>query len=417
MHDYRQNAFTGNMESSDKEDFNIVPKNQPHYVRLREVPLKEVPTTIAVRFLAFVTDANITAAATIINMDFDLSTPFKAGDVLTIDSEKIKISNISGGAVTVVRGYESLAVPHARTDTVTPIVAYGPLLAEVGTDPASGQYQPDYTAKPNGDETWNTGELRFNSADAHKWVQIKYTGIGSLSSAERSGNNPLRNYGHSPDKSIYALLSGTTTAPDRLIEAQIVYVRKGSQINCAAPGLIVRATSSVIIAGGINASAIVGTHGYGGGNGGYTNNGAVGWSVYYYESIYTLGNAQTPSLGLQEFLLSQKTTPLFSGSKGAIDVNGAGAGGGGVTCLSPYIAMGATGWINCNGSGGGSIDWSDGSAPGGGGGGVIILSGERIVREGIFYVNGGAAGYGRSNARGYAGGAGWVKVIEHGGRT
>ena len=413
MHDYRQNAFTGNMESSDKEDFNIVPKNQPHYVRLREVPLKEVPTTIAVRFLAFVTDANITAAATIINMDFDLSKPFKVGDVLTIDSEKVKVASISGGAVTVLRGYESLAVPHARVDTATPIIAYGPLLAEVATDPASGQYQPDYTTKPNGDETWNTGELRFNSADAHKWVQIKYTGSGSLSSAERSGNDPLRNYGFLPATPVVAILSGSYAVPLNT-ECQVFYSRAGTTLTpFSDPGFLVRATGAILTCGTVNVSARGGelrssfTYGYE-----VVDDTAEGGRIWLRKATYTVyddsnGGGSAASVNATvgggiawdgtQILVSVNQTlsvaqrPLFARKHlicfGA--ASGGNRGGGGATFLSPYVYL--KGAYYANGAGGG-------------GGGCFIIGAERITDEAALYqVNGG--------------GAGWVLKLEQGGRT
>ena len=411
MHDYRQNAFTGNMESSDKEDFNIVPKNQPHYVRLREVPLKEVPTTIAVRFLAFVTDANITAAATIINMDFDLSKPFKVGDVLTIDSEKVKISAISGGAVTVVRGYESLAVPHARVDTATPIIAYGPLLAEVATDPASGQYQPDYTTKPNGDETWNTGELRFNSADAHKWIQIKYAGIGTLSSAERSGNDPLRNYGMAIDKPIVAVLSGSYAVPLNL-ECQIFYARAGTTLTGVnAPGFLVRATGATVTCGTLNVSGYGGnarasiTYGYALYYDGSENRQMHTAALYMYDDSNGGGSCSSPNnnqgggiawdslqiIGGANQTLPVAARPLFA-RKNLICFGAAwrgNRGGGGATLLSPYVYLKGSYYAN---------------GAGGGGGGCFIFGAERITDDAALYqVNGG--------------GAGWVLKLEQGGRT
>ena len=413
MHDYRLNPFNGNMESEDKEDFNIVPKNQPHYVRLREVPLKEAPTTISARFFAFAVDTNITAAATVINMDFDLAKPFKVGDILTIDSEKVKVVSISGGAVTVTRGHESLAVPHARRDAATPIVVYGPLLAEVATDPAPNQYQPDYTTKPNGDENWNTGELRFNAADAHKWVQIRYVGVGSLASAERAGNDPLRSYGNIVSTPIVAVVSGSYAVPLNT-ECQVFYARAGTTLTpFSDPGFLVRATGAILTCGTVNVSSRGGklrssfTYGYevvddkpeggliwlrkatytvyddsNGGGSAATVNATVGGGIAWDSTQILVSTNQTLTVA-QRPLFARKHLVCFGAASGG------NRGGGGVTFLSPYVYLKGSYYAN---------------GAGGGGGGCFIIGAERITDEAVLYqVNGG--------------GAGWVLKLEQGGRT
>jgi len=424
-HDYRLNPFSGMMESVAMTDYHIVPANQPHYIRLRDVPAEDNPSTVRARFFAFIV-GNLTAAQTSITMDFDLATPFSVGDVLTIDDEQVEVTGISGGTVTVTRGVNgTLAVIHTAESTTSPLRAYGGELAPVAAEPATNQFQADYTTAPSGDDTWNTGTIRFNSADANKMVQVRYNGTGSISSGERAGNDPLRNYGYAPETDIIAILSGTVNLPI-YNECQIFYVREGATANRAAfPGIAVRATGAAVVYGTVNAGSIVGasTAGYGAGGGG---NGA-GNSVVYsnFRNLPLIARA-TPSLDQQDLFLNDTGLPLFWGSggtpgyiaQGATNNGAGGAGGGGIVIFSPYQSH--IGQFNASGANGGNVSGNNARGGGGGAGGVVVLVGETMINEATFNINGGNGGTVGSTAGqtpGNAGPAGWVRVIEFGGRS
>ena len=427
MHDYRLNPFTGNMETVEMVDFHIVPKNQPHYIRLRDIPEKGDPvTTVTVRPFVFVVDATIAIGATVINVDFDLSTPFKEGQVITIKEEKMQVSGVAASAISVLRGYDgTIPTVHNRPSATEPIIAYGPPFAEVPKEPGQGQYQPDYHTKPGGDESWNTGTIRFNPADAMTWVQVKYNSIGTVNSAEHTGNNALRDYGYKPEKDICAIVGGTIGVPV-VVNCQLFYIRKGAAARAQYPGLLVRSTNGVIVSGGISAEGLIpaGWWGRGGGAGGHSGNGHVASHSGYYACQVLVYNGQTPNLEQQNAIIeAHKAFPIFNGGggtswSGAGGTGAGGAGGGGVTLISPYINY--TGGINTGGYGGGGGDTSIESFAGGGGaGGGILLVGENIINSGTFRVAGAGGGNWKWKSGqnwGQAGGAGWVRSIEYGGR-
>ena len=56
----------------------------------------------------------------------------------------------------------------------------GAVADEVASIPNAGEFWPDYSAAPNGDEEWNTGTILFNPADAGKNVLVSYKGTGTL---------------------------------------------------------------------------------------------------------------------------------------------------------------------------------------------------------------------------------------------
>ena len=423
MHDYRLNPFTGNMETIEMVDFHIVPKNQPHYIRLRDIPEKGDPvTTVTVRPFVFVTEATIAIGATVINVDFDLSTPFKEGQVITINEEKMQVAGVAASSISVLRGYDgTIATAHNSLSTTEPIIAYGPPFAEVPKEPGQGQYQPDYHTKPGGDETWNTGTIKFNPTDAMTWVQIKYSSIGTLSSSERSGNNPLRDYGYKPAKDICAILTGTVGVPV-VVESQIFYVRKGAAARAQYPGLLVRATSGIVVAGNISADGIIPANwwGRGGGAGGHAGNGAASSHSGYYACQVLVYNGQTPNTDQQNAIIdAHKTLPIFNGGGGTSPSGAGGAGGGGVTFMAPYINRSGIIYAYGYGGGGGNTATENWAGGGGAGGGVLLI-GEVIVNTGTYSIGGGGGGYWEwkdGSNYGQAGGAGWVRVVEYGGRN
>lgn len=416
MHDYRMRPFENMIELKPMTDYNIVPENQPHEIRLREIPDKANPTSIQVRFFTFVLDAKITASATTINMDFDKSTPFKQGDMITIDGESILISSISGNVVTVVRGQEgTLAVEHTPVSITDPIRAYGSHLGEVAAEPAPNQYRPDYTTAPDDDESWNTGLIKFNTVDANKFVEISYNGIGTLASAERSGNDPLRNYGYDPETDIIAVLNGTVNL-SVYNECQLFYVRKSATANRASfPGVAVKVTCAAIVDGNMMADYCVPAScpGFGGGGGGYGN--GLGSTNSLYNGVVFIGRS-TPTKSQQDLYLESASVPFFWGGGGnpsSTNIAG-GAGGGGICVVAPYCNI--KGFFYARGGAG----TNGGVAGGGGSGGVIVIAGERVINSAQFNVAAGSGGAGTGlggGTPGVAGVAGWVRVIEYGGRN
>ena len=430
IHDYRLNPFSGNLETVEMVDNSLVPENQPHFVWLRDVPEKDNPTSLSVRFFAFVIDESITAAATSINMDFSMATTFQSGAILAIDDEKMQIVSISGDVVNVTRGYDgTIPTIHTRPSATSPLIAYGPPLAEVATDPGKGQYQPDYTTKPSGDENWNTGQLRFNVADAKKWVEIKYKGIGSIASAERASNDPLRAYGYEPAQNIVAIMSGSVTVPP-VVTCQVFYVRPGGTARASAPGLLVRASGAAVNRGLIYAAGLIGggAAGIGSAAGGKSGDGNTSVAGYLYN--YPISRASSsPSEDMQDAIVAAYATyPVFWGAPGnnAYDGYTGGAGGGGVALISPLVY--SRGTINTSGAAGnGTVMGPGGSAGtyagGGGGGGSVLIAGEVVINTGTYTTSGGAGAVtytGNTTASkvwSSAGGAGWVKIIEFGGRN
>jgi hypothetical protein len=426
LHDRRIDSFQNTLQPMPMVDYNVIPKNSPYKIRLREVPQApgSNPSTMRVRFFTFLLTA-INATATTIQLDFKESQPFKIGDVIQVDVEKMLITDISGESVIVIRGYDStIATSHTAESGANPTLAYGHDLEEVSSFPQPGQYWPDYATTPQDIKDWNTGSVMFNASDALKFMEISYMGTGCLNSAERSGNDPLRNYGYDPETDIVAILSGTVNLPSN-VEGQIVYIREGVTVRPAYPGLLVRATGAVVMSGTVSANALIpaNTWGNGGGAGGYNSDGAVATYSGFYSSIAIVSNGETPDIDKQNALLkAHGAYPLICGASGTAGSLAAGAGGGGVTFISPYIYFSGSILANANGGTSGSLNSSWGSAGGGGGGGAIIFIGERITNTGTFDVAGGAGasfrktqGSDAGTRYSQAGGAGWVRLIEFGG--
>ena len=425
MHDRRIDSFQNTLQPMPMIDYNVITKNSPYRIRLREVPQApgSNPSTMRVRFFTFLLTA-INATTTTIQLDFKESQPFKIGDVIQVDVEKMLITDISGESVIVIRGYDStIATSHTAESGANPTLAYGHDLEEVSSSPQPGQYWPDYATTPQDIKDWNTGSVMFNASDALKFMEISYMGTGCLNSAERSGNDPLRNYGYDPETDIIAVLSGTVNLPI-YNECQIFYVREGATANRAAfPGIAVRATGAAVVRGAMNADYIVGVgvNGYGGGGGGNGYGNSVTYSLL--NGVRFVGRA-TPSLDQQNLFLNDSCLPLFWGSGGTPgsggNTNGAGgAGGGGVLISAPYCDC--EGVFYARGANGGGTSGQNGYGGGGGAGGVIIIVGETVVNTAQFQVGGGNGGQGSTSIgsppSGTAGPAGWVRVIEYGGRN
>lgn len=77
-------------------------------------------------------------------------------------------------------------VPQKDSPTSISLTIGGAAATEVSAQPASGQYWPDYSTGADGDESWNTGTILFNSADKGKAVVVSYQGLGTLVDVERT---------------------------------------------------------------------------------------------------------------------------------------------------------------------------------------------------------------------------------------
>jgi hypothetical protein len=175
--DYRYDPFQDALQDvSIVNEEHVIESNSPYTVRLDELPKRESPSSMSVRLKAELgEDLDVSETG----VDLASSTQagwFTAGDVITVDSEKMLVSAVSGATLTVTRGYSgTTAATHAAGTAV-----YGKTFEEVAADPSQGQFWPDYTTEADGDENWNTGTLKFNSADAAKKVAVSYRGMGAL---------------------------------------------------------------------------------------------------------------------------------------------------------------------------------------------------------------------------------------------
>lgn len=71
-------------------------------------------------------------------------------------------------------------VPKKDTPSTISLTIGGVAANEVSAPPAAGEFWPDYSTKADNDDSWNTGTILFNAADAGKTVVVSYTGTGTL---------------------------------------------------------------------------------------------------------------------------------------------------------------------------------------------------------------------------------------------
>lgn len=184
--DYRHDPFTDAPQSVQKNnELHIIPANSPYTIRLSEVPKKDAPSSITLRIRDKLAAAITTTGATTCTVAHGAW--FANGDVITIDSEQMQVTGIAGNVMTVTRGYNSTV---ATTHLINAVV-YGPVLSEVSATPAARQYWPDYTTGADGDDTWNTGTVLFNSAQAGVTVAVSYKGTGTLVDARALGGKTV----------------------------------------------------------------------------------------------------------------------------------------------------------------------------------------------------------------------------------
>lgn len=77
-------------------------------------------------------------------------------------------------------------VPMKDTPSSISLTIGGVAANEVSAPPAAGEFWPDYSTKADNDDSWNTGTILFNAADAGKTVVVSYIGTGSLVDIEKT---------------------------------------------------------------------------------------------------------------------------------------------------------------------------------------------------------------------------------------
>ncbi len=175
--DYRYDPFQDALQDvSIVNEEHVIESNSPYTVRLDELPKRESPSSMSVRLKAELGE-DLDVSETGVDLASSVQAGwFTAGEVITVDSEQMLVSGVSGVTLTVTRGYNgTTAATH-----VTGTAVFGKTFEEVAADPSQGQFWPDYTTEADGDKNWNTGTLKFNSADAGKKVTISYRGMGAL---------------------------------------------------------------------------------------------------------------------------------------------------------------------------------------------------------------------------------------------
>ena len=77
-------------------------------------------------------------------------------------------------------------VPMKDTPSSISLTIGGVAANEVSAPPAAGEFWPDYSTKADNDDSWNTGTIIFNAADAGKTVIVSYVGTGTLIDLEKT---------------------------------------------------------------------------------------------------------------------------------------------------------------------------------------------------------------------------------------
>ena len=254
-------------------------------------------------------------------------------------------------------------------------------LTEVAATPAAGQFRPDYSTKADKDDSWNTGLIEFNSADAGKIVQVSYTGMGTLA-AVQSNKYPSW-YTDRGDGSDGDFIPSEDTTIGGIKNYKRVFIKAGVTVTVNKQ-LIIKASDGVVIAGSINGSGTKGGYGNadfgtGGANGGAGGSGGNGSGK----------NGQDGTGGGN------------GGAGGGSNCGAGGNGGGGIG-----IQYGGNG---AGGGGGGGMTQSvwHGSSGGGGGFGVAVIAPEITIKTtGSVLTNGGDGGTNRPDMGHFGGGGG-----------
>ena len=271
-------------------------------------------------------------------------------------------------------------------------------LTEVAATPAAGQFRPDYSTKADKDDSWNTGLIEFNSADAGKIVQITYTGMGTLA-AVQSNKYPSW-YTDRGDGSDGDFIPNENTTIGGVKNYKRVFIKEGVTVSLNKQ-LIIKAIGNVVVAGAINGA------GSNGENGGQRKSVAKGGT----------GGATGGDGGAMGVAGQDGQTGTGGGYGGAAAYSPKGqsgkAGAGGDSGGSIGIQYGGNGGGGGGGHGSYKEFWT-GGAGGGGGYGISIIANEGDIKSsGIITTNGGNGGnaYHHYSTGGGGGGGGSLAVI------
>jgi len=443
---YRYNQFTDAKNFVNQTgEIHVIPSSSPYVIRLGEVPDKESGMTIKIMdFLAAAIVDSFATSITVTNGSW-----YSEGDIITVDSEQMTVSAISGNTLTVARGANGTV---ATTHVIATKIYIEGSMTEVAASPSERQFWPDYSTSADSDNDWNTGTILFNNADAGKIISINYTKTGSLAVV-----TPLTNYPHwyydrgdGSDGDFIPIVSTTLAGgvynfSNVIIPAGITITLTGCvEIKClgvfVCAGIItangadgISDTSSgvsSVYSGGKGCNGYLpnsggdsesdGSTGYGGGAGG------AGGAAYDKASSAGGSPAGSSLLDLlspitnSNYMLFAKQIICGAGGGGGANSGGSG-GGGGASIYITAQSVNVPGSITANGGNGGNgynsstVGYRSGGGGGGGGGAVVIVA-ETISNTGTISANGGTGGAQTNNSSyvGVAGSNGVVSLKELG---
>lgn len=289
-------------------------------------------------------------------------------------------------------------------------------LTEVAATPAAGQFRPDYSTKADKDDSWNTGLIEFNSADAGKIVQIAYTGMGTLA-AVQSNKYPSW-YTDRGDGSDGDFIPNENTTIGGVKNYKRVFIKEGVTVSLNKQ-LIIKAIGNVVVAGAINgagsngenggqrksvakggtggatggdggAMGVAGQDGQTGTGGGY--GGAAAYSPKGQSGKAGAGGDSGGSIGIQ-YGGNGGGGGGGHGSYKEFWTGGAGGGGGyGISIIANEVDIKSSGIITTNGGNGGNAYHHYSTGGGGGGGGSLAVIGCTVNNSGTLTANGGKGG-------------------------
>ena len=349
--DFRYNAFNNAMELINiTDEVHVVPNNAPYQIRLSEVPSKDNPSTVSIRY------------------------------------------------------YD---------DSVA--------LTEVGAPPSTGQFWCDYNTE---NTDWNTGLIRFNSADAGKIIKISYKGTGtlaSISSPRLIAWQNARGSGLLGDKicSNGEVLSGALQYRNFLVPAGItVYIAISAVIMCTGSCTILGEINGVG-RGGSGVGMYCGSGGKAGAN--YFASGDSGPPSEGSSCICAGGAMQytgSPSANIIDALAYEDISMFFGAAGGWGGGGSAASGKGGAGLKIVATSFVNKGTINLNGGNGGNGSYISagkyGGGAGGGGGGALCVAASKISNTGTITAEAGSGGWngGGGSKNGNAGYPGFVRLLE-----
>lgn len=312
--------------------------------------------------------------------------PFQ--DVLnpvTISGETYKIPYASPFTIRLME------VPLKETPSTISLTIDGVVAEEVAAAPAQGQFWPDYSTNADGDLTWNTGTLLFNSADAGKTVVVTYKGTGTLVDARWHNVHTFTT-------------SGTITAPSWATHAIISGCGGGGGGGGGGDSQNANAGQT---GGTTSFGSLLSLPGGRGGSGGIIS-GAVGIGGLP-GAGFSLSTPGENGVYIRITDAIQTMFPVLIGGAGG----GCLFGQGGARRIS---AGGGSAGKGYGGGGGGAMSHGDGSGGGGGGGsGACCFNHVIEVDASETYTvtigSGGGGGYGSYGGTVYSGAAGKPGIL------